>query len=196
MRQMAESTREIEIKLPFASPDEARDRLLARGATLRSARCFEDNVVLDTPDRALARQGRLLRLRRTGKAAVLTAKAPAEGCFHHKIREERETPIPDPDALLAILEASGFEIAWRYQKWRTEYALGRVLATVDETAIGCFVELEGEPAAIDAEAAGLGFSPDRFLTATYRELFERWAAERSVPAGDLLLDLDHGGAAR
>jgi adenylate cyclase class 2 len=48
---------------------------------------------------------------------------------------------------------------------------------VDETPIGCYVELEGDPQAIDRAAADLGFSPDRYVTATYRDLAEEHAAK-------------------
>ena len=38
---------------------------------------------------------------------------------------------------------------------------------LDETALGCFVELEGDPASIDRWASELGYTPDRYVTASY-----------------------------
>jgi hypothetical protein len=49
---MAKSNRENEIKLAFPSAETAVRRLLAIGAREIQARTFEDNVLLDCPNRA------------------------------------------------------------------------------------------------------------------------------------------------
>ena len=67
------------------------------------------------------------------------------GEHRHKVRVEHETPVSDPDALRSILQGVGFEIVYRYQKYRAVYALGVVEAVVDETILGTFIELEGAP---------------------------------------------------
>ena len=142
---MSKSNRENEIKLAFPSRETAVLRLLACGAREIHPRAFEDNALYDLVDRPLTNSGRLLRLRRSGGTSLLTFKAPVAGEHRHKVRVEHETPVSDPDALRSILQGVGFEIVYRYQKYRAVYALGVVEAVVDETILGTFIELEGAP---------------------------------------------------
>jgi adenylate cyclase class 2 len=173
---MSRSTREIEIKLPFPTAEEAVLRLTAIGGRPVSARVFEDNRILDDEDRSLSRAGKLLRIRTAGNRSILTVKSPVESDTRHKVREEIETEVADSGASIRLFERLGFRTIWRYQKYRSTFTLPGIEATVDETPIGCFVELEGDPQAIDRAAAGLGFSVERYVTATYRELAEEHAA--------------------
>jgi len=188
---MAPSGRETEVKLPFASPAEAEARLASIGARRERAREFEDNVLYDLPGDELRSSGRLLRLRRTGGRAILTFKAPVPGEHRHKVRAEHETQVERPDAVALILEGIGFAPRYRYQKYRTSFALAGLEIALDETPIGCFVELEGEPGAIDRVAARLGFSASQYILATYRQLQEQLASARGVEPGDLVFE---GGA--
>ena len=184
---MAAAMQETEIKLRFESAAEARRRIEALGATLAEERHPEDNVLVDRQVEPLRASGRILRLRRTPARAKLTLKAPVPGQHRHKVREEHETGIGDADALLCILDALGFHPIYRYQKYRTVYGWGELAITVDETAIGCFVELEGPPPAIDDAAARLGFGVADYVRASYRDLHLEDAARRGVAPGDLLL---------
>jgi adenylate cyclase class 2 len=184
---MVKSNRENEIKLAFPSPETAVRRLLDAGAREVHARAFEDNTLFDLAGRPLTSSGRLLRLREFGGAAVLTYKAPVVGEHRHKVKLEHETGIADPEALRSLLFALGFEVVYRYQKYRATYALHAVVAALDETPLGTFVELEGAPDDVDEAAAALGARPPEFIRATYRELQELDAAARGVVAGDTLL---------
>jgi adenylate cyclase class 2 len=184
---MVKSNRENEIKLAFPSPETAVRRLLEAGAHEVHARAFEDNTLFDLADRPLTKSGRLLRLREFGGAAILAFKAPVPGEHRHKVRVEHETAVADAAALRSILRALGFEVVYRYQKYRATYALHAVVAALDETPLGTFVELEGAPDDVDRAAAALGFGPCDFIRATYRELQEKDAAARGVVAGDMLL---------
>lgn len=188
MPPMRQSTREIEVKLPFASPDEARERLERLGAEPRKPRQFEDNFVLDREDGALKRDDVVLRVRRKGGRSLLTLKTPVGGDHRHKVRNEVETTVGDAAATVELLSQLGFRPSWRYQKYRTVYTLGNLEICLDETPLGCYVELEGPPGEIDRAAAGLGFTPDRYVRLSYGELCERDAERRGVAPGDLLLD--------
>jgi adenylate cyclase class 2 len=86
----------------------------------------------------------------------------------------------------SILAGLGFEVVYRYQKYRATYRLDAVEAAVDETPVGTFVELEGAPDDVDRAAAALGATPSDFIRATYRELQEQAAANRGVEPGDML----------
>lgn len=171
------SSREVEIKLPLASAAEGRRRLRQAGFALSRRRVLEENVAFDTPRQALRRQGLLLRLRTAGRRSLVTFKGPSVP-GKHKSRLEIEFEIGDPPALQAILDGLGYRPAFRYEKYRTEYASGRGRAMLDETPAGTFLELEGPPAWIDRMARRLGFGEADYITQTYAELHRRSPAGR------------------
>jgi adenylate cyclase class 2 len=183
---MAPSGRETEVKLPFSSPAEAEARLRGIGARREREREFEENALYDLSGGVLRSSGRLLRLRRAGGRAILTFKGPVPGEHRHKVRVEHETEVGSPEEVARILEGLGLSPCYRYQKYRTTYALEGLEIALDETPIGCFVELEGEPDAIDRIAARLGFSESQYVLATYRQLQELHAAALGVEPGDLV----------
>jgi adenylate cyclase class 2 len=182
---MSGSSEEVEVKLPFPSAAEALSLLGRAGATARGVRTFEDNALWDRDTDPLRPSGRMLRVRRYGGRAVLTFKRRIEGDSRYKVCEEHETEVEDPVALESVLRGVGFRLTYRYQKYRTELQLPGVEVSVDETPLGCFVELEGAPDAIDRAAERLGFTPERYVRATYREL--QVAASPGREPGDLLL---------
>jgi len=193
---MQRSTKEIEIKLPFDAASDALEQLELIGAAVSKPRQFEDNLVFDREQGSLARAGILLRLRHKGGENTLTLKTPVPGEHRHKVRDETETAVGDFEAMLGILRGAGFSPCFRYQKFRTVLELDRLVICLDETPIGCYVELEGPPDAIDDTAGRLGFSPAQYLRETYFDLHEREARRRGVEVGDLLFDPKEPGASR
>ncbi len=185
---MSDSTREIEVKLRYDSPGKALTELKAVGAIESKPRTFEDNVLFDRAHDPLHRARSALRLRRAGERAVVTYKGPVEGEHRHKVRVEHETEVADGDAAERILIALGYEPHWRYQKYRTEFSLHGLNVCLDETPMGCFVELEGAPDAIDRTARELGFSVDDYVTASYRRLLEMEAGRQGRQPWDLVFD--------
>ena len=179
---------EIEVKLRFDSADAARERLQRLEISLRQPREFEDNVMFDRDLDPLAPAGTVLRLRRTGDRALLTLKAQVSGEQRYKIREEHETSVGDPDATIRLLGRLGFKPGYRYQKYRTVFVLDNLFLCLDETPLGCFVELEGPPEEIDRAAQALGFTPDQYVLESYRALHAKDARRRGVPLGDLLME--------
>jgi len=121
----------------------------------------------------------LLRLREYGELRILTFKGPPEP-GPHKTREEIETSTGDAAALRELLMRLGYVVVFRYEKYRAEFARDSGLAVVDETPVGVYIELEGEPEWIDARAASLGFTPRDYITASYGALYFDWCAERGV----------------
>lgn len=186
---MKGATREVEVKLAFETAAAARQEIERLGARVTEPRHFEDNAVFDRETDPLIPAGMLLRLRTVGDRALVTLKRPVEGAHRHKVREEHESAVADAAALERILRGLGFSTRYRYQKYRTVYGLGRLSICLDETPIGCWVELEGPPAEIDGAARRLGFEPAQYVRETYRELHERIARERGTEVGDLLLDV-------
>jgi adenylate cyclase, class 2 len=167
---MSEPT-ETEVKLRIASVNAARERLKRAGAELVRERHFEDNALFDDKAGSLAASGTVLRLRRTSHGGVLTFKGPREIENGLKSREERETSVDDPDEVRAILRKLGYRPLFRYQKYRETWTLRGQEIEVDETPIGAFLEIEGDPQGIHAVAADLGFSPADFVTESYVGLF-------------------------
>ena len=161
---------EREIKLRFDSADEAREKILALGATPLNGRRLQEDCLLDTEDERLRRQRSTLRVRSEGGKSLLTLKGPIiPGLV--KIREEYETVVADGSALLTILEELGLHVWFRYEKYREEFTADDIVIAVDETPVGVFVEIEGGENAIHAAARALGRSPADYITDSYRFLF-------------------------
>jgi adenylate cyclase class 2 len=161
---------EQEIKLRFESLELAREAVRALGAIALRPRRFQDDVLLDTEDGRLARQGCALRVRRDGQGAAVTWKGPVLPALV-KSREEIESVVASADGVEAILARLGFVPRFRYQKFREEYTLDGLVAAIDETPVGIYVELEGSEAAITRTAAALGRTPADYIRASYRTLF-------------------------
>jgi adenylate cyclase, class 2 len=182
---MPRGTQETEIKLPARDAAAARRMLQAAGFRVATRRHFEANTVFDMPDLALRRNSMLLRIRHAGAKKTLTFKGTPV-VAKHKSREELETEIPDAALFSTILERLGFAPVFRYEKYRTEFEQpGRHgTATVDETPIGVFMELEGTPAWIDRTARALGFAERDYITASYGRLYLDWCREHGAePSG-------------
>jgi adenylate cyclase class IV len=177
-----EHDKETEVKLRVAD----RQALLGRLARLRAryhGRVHEMNTLYDTPDGALARRGRLLRIRverpaeqragrtpnlakmpsarRDRQGALLTFKGPvrgkeqgrAGGGRRYKIREEREVRVADGNALARIFEALGLRPSFRYEKYRSTYRLPHL--------DGVTLELDETPIGDFLEAEGTRAAIDR-----------------------------------
>ena len=166
---------EIEIKLTVDNVRAIRTNLREFGWRITTRRKLEVNWVLDSPDESLRRNNRLLRVRQSGSRSSLTVKhSPIEESAY-KIRKEFETELPHTGSILKILGALGYQIVWRYEKYRTEFSKknNRGAILLDETPIGNFLELEGEATWIDKTTAKFGFTTADYITDSYRTLFEK-----------------------
>jgi len=184
---VAHSTHEIEIKLRVADAAAARRLLRAAGLRVWRRRVFEDNFIFDTNKRKLRQAGTLLRVRQAAKKAVLTYKGPSVP-GKHKSRPELEIEISDAPTAMRILEALGFRCVFRYQKFRTEYKNrgSAGVITLDETPIGCYLEIEGPPKWIDRMAHRLGFRESDYLTASYGRLYQEFAKKLGIEPADMV----------
>lgn len=178
---------ETEIKLRAPDARAAAELLTTHGFTLSKPRVFERNAVFDTAKSDLRFSGRLLRVREAGNESKLTFKGPPEP-GRHKSREELELALDDSRTFEQILDRLGYQRSFVYEKFRTEFEDGGTAgsATLDETPIGTFLELEGTPDWIDSTAARLGFSESDYITASYGTLYLNWCAERGVAPGNML----------
>jgi len=173
---------EQEVKLCVADVAEALRRVEAlERVVIARERHFEDNVLYDR-DGQLYEKGEILRLRRTPHGALVTFKGPHAGAAGVKTREEIELEV-DPEAAELLFLRLGFERRYRYQKYRTVFRWREVEIVIDETPMGCYLEVEGAPAGIDEAVAALGFASADRVTASYLELHAR-----SGGAGDLMFE--------
>jgi adenylate cyclase, class 2 len=181
---------EIEVKIPVASLAEVRDRLQGGGASLRAAAHEESNVLFDDADRKLSGSGRTIRLRRAEGRAILTYKGPARFQGGAKVREERETVVADPDEAVAILAGLGLLPRFRYDKRREEWDCEGTVVALDETPIGPFVEVEGDPTTIRRVVTRLGLDAAESIPYSYAELYARRRKEDpSLPADMVFPDV-------
>jgi adenylate cyclase class 2 len=162
---------ETEIKVRIKDPENFCSLLDSWNAGIVSTRHFEDNRLLDFPDRSLGSRRCLLRVRFAGDLYFLTYKGPPdpEGIF--KSREELEIGLEDGKTALKILEQIGMHVWFRYQKYRREYVLDGVHVAVDETPIGNFAEFEGSQDAIRSLARKTKIPESQFLRLSYYSLY-------------------------
>jgi adenylate cyclase class 2 len=204
---------EIEIKLRVTDVRALRRRLMQLRARVVTRRTYESNTLYDTPKKDLARRGQLIRIRTEQPSsttarknrtlppkALLTYKGPPpksgmtirqanderRSKSRYKVREEIEIAVSDGEQMGRILGALGLCPLFRYEKFRTTYAIStgvnsrsrpleksvrRLKIEVDVTPIGTFLELEGTPSSIDRVARLLGYSHSDYITQTYGALY-------------------------
>jgi adenylate cyclase class 2 len=190
---------ETEIKFRVADLSALTRRLESAGFRLQTPRSFESNTLYDTPDRQLRARTEILRIRNYAGHWTLTHKRlpgheiPSPGLpeiARHKHRVETETQITHGAALAEIFLSLGLVAAFRYEKWRTEWADpgghdGEGHCVIDETPIGTYAELEGPADWIDRAALRLGITPADYITLSYGRLFEQWRLQHRSAAQDL-----------
>jgi len=162
---------EIEVKLPCADLDAIRRTLEQRGARPVSRLHDEVNDLFDDAERRLSARGVALRLRRAEGRNILTYKGPARFVSGVKVREERETEVLDADAVRAILAGLGLAPTFRYEKRREEWLFEGCAVALDETPIGRFVEVEGEPTAIRRAVSALCLDFSEAIPYSYARLY-------------------------
>lgn len=185
-------TREVEVKLRVDDPRETAALLFEHGFRVIHDRAFESNVLFDTPERALRAERRLLRVREFGGVATFTYKGTPE-TGRHKSREELEIDVADAEILRLMLDRLGYLPFFRYEKYRTVYQQpGETagLAVLDETPIGCWMELEGTPDWIDANSARLGYSQAQYITESYGALWLAYCREHDIGSRDMVFGFE------
>ena len=197
------TNREVEIKLAVGDLRATVRAIKALSASFHG-RVFEANTLYDTPHADLRSRGRLLRVRTESPApqtsrsrrrpharasaqqVVLTSKAPppsqqrgSKMKSRYKERAEREiTAARATRSWPAALRRLGLQPSFCYQKYRSSFRLGGLHLDLDETPVGTFLELEGQPAAIDRVASALGYAPSAYIRGTYWDLYSAYCRRR------------------
>jgi len=194
---------EIEIKLRITAIPTILHNINSLGAKTQG-RVREQNTLYDTPQSDLRRRKMLLRLRietpttpnarfTSSERVILTTKAPLPAPHkknrppRYKERAEREQVVTKSSRqTAAALIALGFRPAFHYDKFRTTFRLPNLHLDLDETPAGTFLELEGEPKAIDRAAQALGFTKKAYLRSTYWELYAADCRRRGTNPKNML----------
>jgi adenylate cyclase class 2 len=181
------ATVEREIKLPYATAEDARAAILATGATPLHGRRLQEDALLDTEDEQLRRRRCVLRVRTENGKSRLTWKGPVQPAAM-KVREEVETVIGNGEALLRVLQEIGLHVWFRYEKFREEFSHEDVIVAIDETPVGVYVEIEGCEQGITRMAEALGKSPGDYIPESYRGLFLSHRERLGMSGSDMLFD--------
>lgn len=160
---------ELKLRIPATAP--YRPLLAALGFRETVPAQAESSVLWDRRGELRA-AGSALRLRRYAGQTRLTWKGPKVPDALLKIRPELETGVEDGHTLEGILRALGFEPVLAMEKVRAVWSREELVACLDETPFGCYLELEGDPQAIRSAMEGLGLAPDRAEPRSYPELYQ------------------------
>ena len=172
-----------------------KSRSSTRRRAKANAKAQKERVVLTFKSPAMGES----ELASAGAAAAARTQGASgahrrlEHVRRHKVREEIEVEVADAATLAKIFHGWGLKGWFRYEKYRTTYALpvsarwaSGLLIELDETPIGSFVELEGAPEAIDRAAISLGFSPKDYVLKNYLQLHVEDCRRRGQEPHDMV----------
>jgi adenylate cyclase class 2 len=180
--------REVEAKFYVYDHQQIIERLVNAGGILQQSRIYERNLRFDTPDGALSRAHRVLRLRQD-QHARLTYKGPVDASSGVADRQEIETGVEDLETTRRILEALGYRVSVSYEKYRTTYRLQDAEVVLDELPFGKFVEIEAPGAETIRQAAEmLGLDWEARCSASYLELYNRLKSNCGIDTVNLTFD--------
>jgi adenylate cyclase class 2 len=180
---------EVEVKLAAPDLDAVRAKLRGQAAKMLAARHEEINDLYDDPERKISGSGRTVRLRRAAGRSILTYKGPARFQDGVKTREEREVEVSDAREAEGILAGLGLARRFRYEKRREEWDLKGCVVALDETPIGNFVEVEGDPPAIRRVLVRLDLDFTEALPYSYMELYQRRRKDDPALPPDMVWEL-------
>lgn len=161
---------ETEVKLQIPTTEGWEARLAASGFRQEVPAQLEQSVLWDRGSELLE-HGCALRLRRYAGLAILTWKGPKREDPVLKVRPERETSVGEAEAMEGILQALGYAPVMTMEKVRALWRREDLVACLDETPFGCYLELEGHESAIREEMARLGLGPELAEPRSYPTLF-------------------------
>ena len=182
---MTQNNLEIESKFFVRNLDRFEAILKTLGATCLVQRGFEYNLRFDNHQNRMQNQHKVLRLRKYDDIR-LTFKGPGERTGNALSRTEIELVVDDFDKAQKFLESLGDHVAAVYEKYRSMYALGQVVVTLDELPFGKFIEIEAESSEqIGQVARQIGLNPEAAIPASYQGLFEMVKLNYHIPAKNL-----------
>lgn len=176
--------REVELKAVVDDIAERRKRIEAAGAALSFEGKTSDRRY-DFASRELSGRDEVLRMRRYLSGAstrfYLDWKGPTELKDGYKIREETTVPVEDCDALEKILEKLGLALTWEIDRDIAQYQLaGATIRFETYPRMDVLVEVEGEPAAIEAAIETIGLPRGTFTNERLPDFVRRFEYRTGV----------------
>jgi len=158
--------REVELKAIVDDVGERRHKVEIAGGRLSFEGKMSDRRY-DFPSRDLSSKDEVLRIRSyiSGKSTkmYLDWKGPTEFRDVYKVREEITTPVDDFGTLETILLKLGLEVASEIDREIAQYQLaGATIRFEIYPRMDALVEVEGEPAAIEAAIDAIGLARGTF----------------------------------
>jgi len=175
---------EIEVKFRVSNVRTLARKLKASGFRLETPRKHEMNTLYDLPGQVLRKRKQLLRIRQYGAEWKITHKSGGK-TGRHSSREELETKVENGKQMEAILRSLGYSPSFRYEKFRAGWTDGKGNVVVDQTPIGDFAEIEGQPRWIDQTAKKLGVNREEYIMKNYATLFSDWKRETKSKAEEM-----------
>ena len=178
--------REVELKAVVDDLTERRRIIEAAGAALSFEGKISDRRY-DFPTRELSGRDEVLRTRRyqrpTSTKTYLDWKGPTEMRDVYKVREEITTPVEDFDSLEKIIEKLGLELTWEIDRDIAQYQLGGATIRFESyPRMDVLVEVEGEPAAIEAAIESLGLPRGTFTNERLPDFVDHFEQRTGVRA--------------
>ncbi len=160
--------REVELKALVADLAERRRMIEAAGGALSFEGKISDRRY-DFAARELSGRDEVLRVRRYHSSSAtrtyLDWKGPTEVRDVYKVREEVTTPVEDFDSLETILEKLGLQLVWEIDRDIAQYQIrGATVRFESYPRMDVLVEVEGDPAAIEAAIEALGLARGTFTS--------------------------------
>ena len=159
---------ELELKARVEDPDTVRKAILAAGAELVYRGAMMDRR-FDRRGR-LERRDQVVRLRvyhpadKSPEWGVLGWKGPVQRRGEYRLREEWESRVDDPKAVLVILRHMGYKVSVRVDRAIEQYRLGDATLRLEwYPSMDVLMEVEGSPDAIEHAARATGLPRDAFL---------------------------------
>jgi predicted adenylyl cyclase CyaB len=172
---------ELELKARVENPEAVRKALLAAGAQLVYRGAMLDRR-FDRKER-LRERDEVVRLRvyhpadRSGEWGVLGWKGPVGKRDGYRHREEWESRVDDPRAVLVVLRHLGYKIVVRVDRAIEQYKLdGATLRLEWYPAMDVLLEVEGAPDEIERAIGATGLPRDAFLAESlpyFKEAYEK-----------------------
>lgn len=195
---MSDAHAEWELKAVAPDWQALYDRLISSGAELAFEGRLEDRR-FDTMTGDLVARDHVLRLRayrdRAGNVirASLDWKGATERRAGYKVREERSTPVADPDAASAILERLGYRVSLAIDRTIAQFSLGGAAVRLERyPRMDDLVEVEGTADAIEAAVRATGIARESFSSDGLPEFVARFEERTGTRAA--LSDAEaHGG---
>ena len=189
---MNTNNQEIEVKFLISNLPALLEKLQDLAALTLRPRILEVNLRFDTHDMKLRDRSQVLRLRQDDQA-ILTFKSPGEIVDGVISRTELEVVVSDFQTTRDILEVLGFQVFMTYEKYRQNFKLNDLVASVDEMPYGNFIELEGSsPEHVRVTTALLGLDWDQRINLSYSALLSLYNQNTGHTFRDLSFDTFSG----